>query len=157
MTHELKLVDDMIQSILQPLGFKKRKLLWWRECGEITQVIGLDKMTYGFPHYNFCYGLVIDKFKFPHIPRIAINGLNVDWNFAEKVLVAENKSFFLEALKLDSPMPIEQRLEAIRALVTDYVLPTFEATNTIEKLRVVLNTLKHPYRTSMTTFLLEDL
>lgn len=158
MANELKLVDDTIQCLLKPLGFKKKKLLWWRERGEITQVVGLEKMTYGAPHYNFIYGLIIDRFKFQHIPNIAFNGLNIDWNIGRAIGIMEEKKRLFSALRMDNPMPAIDRENAIKELVTKYVLPTFESTDTIDKLRTVLMDKKNILsRVDMITFTVDQL
>lgn len=158
MTGELKLVDSTIHGILKPLGFKKKKLLWWRECGEIKQVVGLDKMTYGFPHYNFECGLIVEKFKFPHIPNVAFNGLNVAWNMPLRPTTQEERIWLRSAFEMDSSLTPSEREKAFKMLILDCVLPAFDATDTIEKLRAVLKDKGNPLRRAHAiTFPIEDL
>ena len=147
---KLAIVESTIHGILSPLGFKKQKLVWRRAVPDMLQMVGLDKKTYGYPDYNFHYGLFLSRYS--EDPRPPVHEAHVQWSIAEKLPTVDDRSRLFPALRMNHDMPDESRVAAVRELIQAYVLPAFAATDTIDKLREVLKDYKNPFCTWLTSF-----
>lgn len=150
---KLSILVNTIHATLKPRGFNKYKLVWKRFSEDLTQMVALDKESYGFPVYHFCYGICVEKYsrstKSPQFDR------NVEWHLVTKLKTRPERERMIEGFDLDSTMTDTDRAALIEDILANHVIPTFEATDSIEKLRHVLNDLLHPRSTLFVNFELE--
>ena len=149
MSREQSELADGLHLILKPRGFRKRKLVWRRPSGEdIVQVFGFDKSTFA-DQLQLHYGLQL--LRFSENPRLPLHELHVQWFVSEK-LPKDRLADLYRALNLEEPVPMPDRVAELEDVLCRYVLPAFESCATLDRLREVLNDLKHPHSTLFCRF-----
>lgn len=133
-------------------GFKREKLIWRKSVPEIIQVVGLDKSSYSNA-YRFIYGLALSK---DEKARPMLHDLSVSWPY-NVYMSKETWHNLRTALNLECSESQEWRKKSIDESFHQFVLPTFDATSTIEHLKAILITPKHPYRTPYVKFKVSEL
>lgn len=149
---KLKTIEESIHAALNPIGFKRQRRTWRKHLPDIMQVVHLDKSTWG-PQYHLMFGLQLAKFSNDPQPLFADH---VRWGpeqFPQEVLVRQ-----IAALDLEDEMTDTERARIIRECLINYILPAFAGTDTLEKLRAVLNDPgPNPLKTPLIGFELEKL
>jgi hypothetical protein len=148
----LRAIGDHIHAILSPLGFKREKLIWRKSVPELIQVVGFDKSSYS-NSYRLIYGLALSK---DEKAKPMLHDLSVSWPY-NVYMSKETWHNLRTALNLECSEAQEWRKKSIDESFHQFVLPTFDATSTIEHLKTILITPKHPYRTPYVKFKVSEL
>lgn len=145
---KVTIIEAAMHNVLKPLGFRKQKLVWRRKQTQLVQVVGLEKMTSGW-NYNLRFGLSINALT--DNPRLPLHRLHVHWTLPEKlgkrIRNHRDRISLLAAINPDSGVQDDVREACIGRLLSEFVLPAFDATDTLETLRSVLMNTDHPWTT----------
>jgi hypothetical protein len=152
----LQAVDRATRSILGPLGFKKQKRRWCKSLDEMMRVIYFEKYTFSNAYY-LRYGLSLMKFINNARTPCKPFDLHVQWE--EEGLPSGFNARFRRALDFTAPLSDQERIAIVEVALRTHILPAFDATDTIDKLREVLRDKvpPSPYHTPFTKFLIDDL
>jgi hypothetical protein len=146
-------LENAIHAVLGPRGFQKQKLIWRRSFPSLIQIVGLEKRTTG-PSYNLRYGLWLPKYF--DSSRPTLSRLHVQWAFPEQLAKyvddIQERRRVLEAFDLDSKIQSSERAAKLAEILVTVVLPVFDATVTVKKLRVALTDYSSPAYTVLIRF-----
>jgi hypothetical protein len=149
------LLENVLHEALGPLTFRKHKLVWHRVVDGIVQAVGLEKSSYGDEAYHLRYGST--PLKIENNVNPPLHKLKVQWKLAEQIRTSKARENLIAALDLDHEMDDAPRSRRLQQVLLKYVVPTLEATRTVESLRRALTNPENAHYTIYVSFPRDEL
>ena len=128
-----RILADVIDQVLKPARFKKKKLNWYLDGEDTIGVLNLQKSNYGEKYY-INLALWIKQLGDADAPQEHKCHVRCRW----EDIVKEDEKLLERLLNLEIDVPA--RDERLRSALTNFVVPFFMQTRSIEQIKQLQTT-----------------